>query len=59
MEINWFIIIIIAVCAVILIVYLIRKNQKDKEKVVKEMNNEYTKSDETESESNNEGDEDY
>ena len=59
MEINWFIILIIAVCAVILIIYLIQKNQKDKEKIVKEMNTDYTKSDETESESTNEGDEDY
>jgi len=38
MEINWIILIIVLVCAVILIIYLIKRNMKDKEDVVSSMN---------------------
>jgi len=38
METNWIILIIVLVCAVALILYLIRRNMKDKEDVVKFMN---------------------
>ena len=35
MEVNWTVLGIVAFCAIILIVYLIRKNLKDKEEVTK------------------------
>ena len=38
METNWIILIIVLVCAVALILYLIKRNMKDKEDVVKFMN---------------------
>ena len=38
METNWIILIIVLVCAVALILYLIRRNMKDKDDVVKFMN---------------------
>ncbi|MEI8271021.1 MAG: hypothetical protein WCG08_00185 [Paludibacter sp.] len=38
METNWFILIIVLVCAAILIFYLIKRNVKDKEDVVNFMN---------------------
>jgi len=38
METNWIILIIVLVCAAALIVYLIIRNMKDKEEVVKFMN---------------------
>jgi hypothetical protein len=40
MEGNWTFTGIIAICAIILIVYLIRKNLKDKEEVTKYFNEE-------------------
>ncbi|MFN3754111.1 hypothetical protein [Flavobacterium sp.] len=38
MEINWIIIVIVAIAAIGLVAYLIRQNQKDKEKVTKYFN---------------------
>ena len=38
METNWIILIIVLVCAVALILYLIRRNMKDKDDIVKFMN---------------------
>jgi uncharacterized membrane protein YvbJ len=35
MDVNWTVLGIVAFCAIILIVYLIRKNLKDKEEVTK------------------------
>lgn len=40
MEINWTVVGIVAFCAIILIVYLIRKNLKDKKEVTKFFNEE-------------------
>jgi len=40
MEVNWTVLGVIAFCAVILIVYLIRRNMKDKEEVTKFFNEE-------------------
>ena len=38
METNWIILISVLVCAVALILYLIRRNMKDKDDIVKFMN---------------------
>ncbi|MFE3867824.1 hypothetical protein ACFX5E_07010 [Flavobacterium sp. LS2P90] len=38
MEINWVIITVVLVCAIALILYLIKKNQKDKKEVTKFFN---------------------
>ena len=38
METNWIILIVVLVCAVAIILYLIKRNMKDKEDVVKFMN---------------------
>jgi len=40
MEVSWTVLGIIAFCAIILIVYLIRRNLKDKEEVTKFFNEE-------------------
>jgi hypothetical protein len=40
MEVNWTILGILAICAVILIIYLIRRNLKDKKDVTKFFNQE-------------------
>lgn len=42
MEVNWTVLGIIAFCAILLIVYLIRRNLKDKEEVTKFFNEEVT-----------------
>ena len=42
MEVNWTVLGIVAILAIILIVYLIRKNLKDKEDVTKFFNEEVT-----------------
>ena len=52
MEINWVIIGIIIICVLLLIVFLIRKNQKDKKKYTHFLNNDYKKTDEKESDLN-------
>ncbi len=52
MEINWVIVGIVSICVVILIVFLIRKNQKDKKKYTHFLNNDYKKADEKESDLN-------
>ena len=38
MEIKWFIIVVALICIIALILYLILRNEKDKEKVVKSLN---------------------
>jgi uncharacterized membrane protein len=38
MEINWIIIAVVLVCAIVLILYLIKKNQKDKKDATKFFN---------------------
>ncbi|MCX6239710.1 MAG: hypothetical protein NTY07_19560 [Bacteroidia bacterium] len=40
MEVNWLVLGIIAFCAVILVVYLIRRNLKDKNEVAESFNEE-------------------
>ncbi|SHN75967.1 hypothetical protein SAMN05444395_11019 [Flavobacterium fryxellicola] len=52
MKINWIIISIVIFCAIILIVFLFRKNQKDKKKYTQFLNNDYKKSAEEESDLN-------
>lgn len=42
MEINWIIIAVVLVCAIALILYLIKKNQKDKKDVTKFFNSDTT-----------------
>lgn len=54
MEINWIIIIIVAIAAVGLVVYLVRQNQKDQEKVTKYFNANPSELTEEEEELNNE-----
>jgi hypothetical protein len=41
MEGYWTFIVIIAICVIILIIYLIRKNLKDKKEVTKSFNEEF------------------
>jgi len=38
MEINWFIVSVIFICAIVLIVILIMQNWKDEKKIEKELN---------------------
>lgn len=40
---NWTIIIIVGVLAIVLIVFLVRRNQKDKKEFEGELNNDYPK----------------
>ena len=40
---NWFIIIIVGILAIVLIVFLIIRNQKDKKKFERKLNNDYPK----------------
>jgi uncharacterized protein YoxC len=54
MEINWKIIAIVAIAAIGLVVYLIRQNQKDQDKVVKYFNQDTSELTEEEEELNNE-----
>lgn len=48
MKINWFIVIGIVICAIVLVIYLIKQNQKDKKDLVKKLNEDYKKAKETE-----------
>ena len=48
METNWIILIVVLVAAIALIVYLIIRNQKDKDDVMKSFNAETDTEDETE-----------
>ena len=48
MEINWIIIAIAGVCVIIIVAFLIWKNEKDKKELTKFLNNEYKKEDESE-----------
>ena len=52
MEINWVIVGIVLLCVLILIVFLIWKNQKDKKKYNDFLNNDYKKADEADSDLN-------
>jgi uncharacterized membrane protein YvbJ len=52
MKINWVIVSIVIICVLILIVFLIRKNQKDKKKYTNFLNNDYKKANEEESDLN-------
>ncbi len=54
MEINWIIVGLVLFCGLILIVFLIRKNQKDKKKYKKFLNNDFKKTTEEESDWNDE-----
>jgi LPS O-antigen subunit length determinant protein (WzzB/FepE family) len=38
METKWIIIAVIVVCAIALVIYLIKRNQKDKEELIKYLN---------------------
>lgn len=42
MEINWILIAVVLVCAIALILYLIKKNQKDKKDVTQFFNSDFT-----------------
>ncbi|WP_281310738.1 hypothetical protein [Flavobacterium flavigenum] len=48
MEINWIIIGVVAVGLILLILFMIRKNQKEKKKLTEFLNNDYKKSEEDE-----------
>lgn len=52
MEINWTIVGFVVICVLILIVFLIRKNQKDKKAYTRFLNNDFKKVDEEESDLN-------
>jgi large-conductance mechanosensitive channel len=52
MEIDWIIIGIVIFFAIVLIVFLFRKNQKDKKKYTNYLNNDYKKATEEESDLN-------
>ena len=54
MEINWLIIIVVAVGAIALIFFLIKKNRKDEKEVEKELNY-FDKSDESETNDKEDG----
>lgn len=54
MEINWIIVGIVVFCMIILIVFLVRKNQKEKKKYTHFLNNDYKKANEEESDLNDE-----
>ena len=54
MEINWVIVSILIICVLFLIVFLLRKNQKDKKKYTNFLNNDFKKADEQESDLNDE-----
>lgn len=48
MEINWIILGVVAVVLIALIIFMIRKNQKEKRKLTDLLNNDFKKSDEDE-----------
>ncbi len=52
MKINWIVVSIVIICMLVLIVFLIRKNQKDKKKYTDFLNNDFKKADEEESDLN-------
>ncbi len=52
MEINWVIVSIVTICVLLLIVFLIRKNQKDKKKYTNFLNNDFKKANDEESDLN-------
>ncbi|RKS93750.1 hypothetical protein BC952_1591 [Flavobacterium limicola] len=52
MEINWIVVSIVIICVLILIVFLIRKNQKDKKEYTHFLNNDFKKAKEEESDLN-------
>ena len=52
MKINWIIVGIVIICVIILIVFLIRKNQKDKKEYTYFLNNDFKKVNEEESDLN-------
>ncbi|WP_426094331.1 hypothetical protein [Flavobacterium sp. DSR2-3-3] len=52
MKINWIVVSIVIICMLVLIVFLIRKNQKDKKKYIDFLNNDFKKADEEESDLN-------
>ena len=54
MEINWVIVSIVIICVLILIVFIIRKNQKDKKEYTHFLNNDFKKAKEEESDLNDE-----
>ncbi|RKS03285.1 MULTISPECIES: hypothetical protein [unclassified Flavobacterium] len=53
MEINWIVIVIVAIVALGLVAYLVRQNQKDKKKVTKYFNANPSELSEEEEELNN------
>jgi len=54
MEINWTIISIVGVLVIILIVFLIRRNQRDEKELTEKLNNDYKTTPEADSELNDE-----
>lgn len=52
MELNWILLGIVAVGLIILIVFIIKKNQKDKKELTQFLNNDFKKNPEEESDSN-------
>jgi uncharacterized membrane protein YukC len=51
MEINWIIVGMVILCVLVLIAFLIRKNQKDKKKYTDFLNKDYKKAAEEEADS--------
>jgi len=54
MEINWTIISVVGVLVIILIVFLIRRNQRDEKELIEKLNNDYKTTPEADSELNDE-----
>lgn len=53
MEINWIVIGGFAVAVLVLILFMIKKNQKEKKKLMEFLNNEFKKSEEDEPDADN------
>lgn len=53
METNWIILTIVALAILVLLIFLFRQNQKDKNDLMKTLNEDYKKPDENNSEVNN------
>ncbi|WP_347050938.1 hypothetical protein [Flavobacterium olei] len=53
MEVNWVIIGIVALVVLVIVILTIRKNQREKKKLTDLLNNDFTKQDEEEPDSDN------
>lgn len=48
MQINWIVLALVAVCVVVLVVYVIRQNRNDKKDLTNALNNDFKKKEESE-----------